>query len=470
MVKKLTLRGQDMPELDITKTFIEFYSLESVFNCSTQKNYTIIRLVTIVEQFCRDVMLYKLQDNNTFLDTIELKIPFIDSLIHAVSVEHRRISKEEIIAAAYPFQNTTAIQKEFCNAFKGLNKNDYEVLFKTRHKLIHTISEVTSLDTGKYYRLVERLMENILEKHHNKYTFYRTKIFALKKLKKNDELEQCYRSVCKYYKKQISKNHQNLQLYLDFATLLDRFEKYDESVYWYDEAIKLEPNDDWAYIMKAGTLENKGDLANAIKCYEQVIEMYPNDSNVYYNKGLALYESAEYNKAIEYFDKAIELDQNSSAYYMKGKSLYRLGYYQKSVDCFDRCIRLDTLEDPNVFLDYGLSLQKNGDAVKSIEYLVRSLFLWVNSDFHYTHKEYYSGIAWQGLGVHNIALLHFKKTLEIEPDYLDAYSGMGESLLGMKRYAESVEQFDNVLKVEPSNKRAQHGKKTALKLIIQTTV
>ena len=94
MVKKRTLQGDDVPKLHITETFIEFYRLELTLNQLTQ-NYVIIRLVTIIEQFCRDVMINKLRNSGTSLDTIELKIPFIDNLIRAVSVEHRHIYRRD---------------------------------------------------------------------------------------------------------------------------------------------------------------------------------------------------------------------------------------------------------------------------------------------------------------------------------------------------------------------------------------
>ena len=361
------------------------------------------------------------------------------------------------------------IQKEFPNAFSGLNKKNYENLFKTRHKIVHTVNEVPSLNVIKYYHQVEKLLQNILEKHDKETGFYRMKIFALKTLRREDKLEQCYNDARKHYKKLISKNSKNLEVYFEWGHILDLFGKYSEAVRCYDEIIKLIPDNDLPYMMKAYSLENMRDLNRALECYNKIIEIHPDDSAGYYNKGLALYDFAEYKNAIKCFNKAIKLDQNmGSAYWMKGKSLYCLGEYKKSVDCIDQCIQLDAHEDPNVFLDFGLSLQKKGDVAKSIEYLVKSLLLLMDSDFYHTHKEYYFGKAWQGLGVHSVAIMYFRKILEEEPDYIEAYSGIGESLLDMGQYAESVQCFDNVLEVEPYNKIAQLGKKTALKFIKNT--
>ena len=468
MVRKRILKGQEVPKLHITDVMIEFYNLESILNKSDQKNYIIIRLVTIIEQFCRGVIRNKLpHDTNTnSMDSIELQIPFIDNLIHAVSVEKRQVYKEEIMAASYKFQNTADIEKEFPQAFQGLNKNDYANLFYLRHRLVHTIEVSPTLEITKCYYMVEKLMKNILEKHKTNNIFYVLKIFALQKLQKSDAIKQCYYDAKDEYDKKISANPKNLETLHEWGFILGKFEKYTEAIHCYNEIIKIDPDNDWVYDMKVAMLEKLNDRSGAINCLNEIIEKYPDDPAVYYNKGITLYDFFDYEGAIEACNNALRFDENmSEAYYLKGKSLQMLEEYQESVNCLNKCIQLNDQEDPNVFLDFGLSLQQIGDSVKATEYLVKSLFLFENSAFYHTHKKYYFGMAWQGLGIHHIAVNYFEKVLEAESSYTEARLGIGESFLSMRKYTDAIQFFDAVLIEEPENKQAQRAKIRALREI-----
>ena len=69
MVTKRSLKGHEVPELHIGEVFEEFYRLESILNKSDQKSYIIIRLVTIIDQFCRSVVRHSTGQNNPLILT-----------------------------------------------------------------------------------------------------------------------------------------------------------------------------------------------------------------------------------------------------------------------------------------------------------------------------------------------------------------------------------------------------------------
>ena len=177
--------------------------------------------------------------------------------------------------------------------------------------------------------------------------------------------------------------------------------------------------------------------------------MDPKNPDGHYNKGVLLYEFEEYESSTKYFSKAIELgiDDMNSAYYMKGLSLMLSEKYSESIKYFNMCSNKEN--DPHLLLDFGIALQKNGDSVKSTEYLVKSLLLFSRSHFHHTYKEYYLGLVLQGLGVHDMAMHYFKNMLDAEPNDSEPNLAMGESLLETKQYADAASYFDKVLQVEP---------------------
>ena len=390
-----TVRGQKVPELNMNEVFKEFYRLESALDKPDQKNYIIIKLAAIMEHFCRSVIKEKLKDQD--LDgTIELEIPFIDNLIHAIFIENKHVSKKEIIAASYRFQNTSAIHKKFNNAFKDLSIIDYDMFFETRHKLAHTINQLPDFDVAKYYYMVEKLMMNILEKHDRVVNFYEMKIFALKKLKKNIMLNKCYSDAENYYTNKIIKSPKDSEIRHDWGRILRKFEKYDEATSCYDNIIKLGLTNHWTRMIKADIQVDLKNRKGALDGYEEIIKTDPENPYGYYNKGLLLYEFEEYESSTKCFSKVIELgsDDVDSAYYMKGLSLLLSEKYAESIKYFNMCSNKEN--DPHLLLDFGIALQKNGNSVKSTEYLVKSLLLFSRSNFHYTLKEYCLGSSMAG--------------------------------------------------------------------------
>ena len=107
-MKTHQLKSKEVPQLSMDEAFVKFYTLESILNDENQKNYIIIRLVTIIEEFCRNLIWSKLISTpiKSTKRKIELEIPVIDDLIATVTKGTRRITKEEIIAASHSFQHT----------------------------------------------------------------------------------------------------------------------------------------------------------------------------------------------------------------------------------------------------------------------------------------------------------------------------------------------------------------------------
>ena len=105
------LKGKSVPDLSMAEVFEKFYFLESIINDTNQKNYIIIRLVTIIEEFCRNLIWSRFISTPEFTKgKIELTIPVIDDLISTVTEGTRKITKEETIAASYSFQDTSSIE------------------------------------------------------------------------------------------------------------------------------------------------------------------------------------------------------------------------------------------------------------------------------------------------------------------------------------------------------------------------
>ena len=436
--KHYVVKGRKLPDQDILDVFVEFCSLESVISKAEehQKKYAVIRLVTIIEEFFRNIVKWQLEDNpRTVTGKIELEPSHVDELIKTTSNKTREITKEEIISASYSFQNTEAIRsamsKYNIDIFQGLKKIDYDELFELRHELVHTVKTPPSFDAQRYYGLTKELMMNTLGKIKDADSFYSLKIEALQKLGEHDQMQECYNEAEEHFKKSIGLNSDDADAYYDWGMVLQLLEKHCE----------------------------------AVACFDEAIELKLDNAEVHYSKGMSLQELEDHRGAIRCFDRVIELDPDYvEAHYDKGVSLQELEDHRGAIRCFDRVIELDPAE-PFARFNEGVSLQELGKNNEAKECFVNALARFVNiQELDLTYSYYGSGLAWQELEMHDIAIKCFDKVLRTKPEDIEARLGKGKSLFEQGQYYDAKECFDMVLKLDPKNEEAKGGKRELEKL------
>ena len=313
-------------------------------------------------------------------------------------------------------------------------------------------------DPKEYFVLVESLMKNMLEKYGS--SFYAYKIEALNELNKFDQIEQCCNDAEKYYAKIFAKHTTNLYLDFEWGLALGRVGRNKESAIFFDKIIK-KSNDPEAYFWKAVAFEELGKFREAMKCYDAVIGMDPNDPSAHYNKGLSLQDFDKHRQAVSCFTKAIKLmPTGDSAFYMAmGESLQALEKHNEAIKYLSESLTADP-DSAFEYYNLGVSLRQIGDNNKAKENFVKCLIRLSDlTTFHPIHIHRYSGLAWQGLEIHSMAIECFKHALEFDPNDIDLLLGMGESLLRINKNIEAMQYFDRVLLLEPSNEKAQQGRK-----------
>src|SRR5260221_665785 len=92
-------------------------------------------------------------------------------------------------------------------------------------------------------------------------------------------------------------------------TLRD-LKRYQEALSAYEQAIRLDPNDAYAYRCKGDALYDLKHYQEALAAYEQAISLNPNFAQAYNNKGTALYDFKRDQKEHETYAQAIRLNPN----------------------------------------------------------------------------------------------------------------------------------------------------------------
>ena len=119
-------------------------------------------------------------------------------------------------------------------------------------------------------------------------------------------------------------------------------EYFELAISDYDEAIRLNANDENSYRGRGKVNYELGEYTESIGDFDTAINLNSNNADTYYWRGLAKYHLQQYREAIIDFDRAINLDPTEAYfYYWRGLASLELNHYQDAIDYFDQSIRLN---------------------------------------------------------------------------------------------------------------------------------
>ena len=222
----ITNKNKKYHNVDYRHILVDFYQLQHTMtepHFEYVRRYAIIRLVTIVEQFFREVIVFRLseghqikekkiglfkqhvitaikqqeqvepnvtsddiwQDVAKFVDRhsedgtkydsktekITIPVKLLKEMICDCCTRPAFVLRHTLVATSYPFQSTWQINRQmiefnvFTDNDKLTDKTRIELdrLFEARHILIHSMGE-DSLDVRPYFSSLETLFQNVFEK------------------------------------------------------------------------------------------------------------------------------------------------------------------------------------------------------------------------------------------------------------------------------------------------------------------
>lgn len=116
---------------------------------------------------------------------------------------------------------------------------------------------------------------------------------------------------------------------------------YDGAIALYEEVLKREPGNSFAYHMYGRTLALKGDLFGAIAKYREAVRLDPADVELRNDLGVALCAHGQYDAAIEELKRAIAMSPKYvPAHNNLGATLMRSGDYQGAAEAFRASLKL----------------------------------------------------------------------------------------------------------------------------------
>nr|MBL0699419.1 tetratricopeptide repeat protein [Desulfobacterales bacterium] len=153
----------------------------------------------------------------------------------------------------------------------------------------------------------------------------------------------------------------------------------EQSIQYYNQALKLKPRYPEAFSNKGLAYEKLGQFDDAVACYDKAIEINPKDARTYYNRGSVRAQRKQWNKAIDDYNKASYYHKKFPEAYLNIGAIYaNLGNYEEAI------------------FEYNKAIELNPDYAKA-----------------YFHR----GMTFISLRLYGEAIADLTRTIEISPDF-----------------------------------------------------
>ena len=206
-----------------------------------------------------------------------------------------------------------------------------------------------------------------------------------------------------------------------------RMENYQGAIADYTQAIRLKPNDAFAYAVRGSAKEQLGQYFAAIADCDTAIRLKPNDAFAYFLRGRAKEQLGQYFAAIADYDAAIRLKPDDTlAYVVRGRAKEQLGQYFAAIADYDTAIRLQP--------DYAVAYFGRGDAKRQ-------------------------------LGQYHAAIVDFDVAIRLKPNDAYAYVGRSAAKGSLGRFWEEKQDLRTALKL--AEKAGDESLKNSIKKILQ---
>jgi tetratricopeptide (TPR) repeat protein len=255
-----------------------------------------------------------------------------------------------------------------------------------------------------------------------------------------DEALSCYDEALRI-------NPHDISILLNLGSALHRLNRFKEAIGCYDRALKINPNYALAWANKGQSFERLGLNNEAIQSYDNALKINPRDARILANKGSNLVILKLFDEAITCSKEAIKINPNEAyAWLNKGLSEEKLGKRKDAIISFKNFLQLAPKEFSSLFNDIQRRLE-------SLE----------NNNISATKEN--EAIAWfeKGVGLgdqgHNQeAIQYFKKAVEIDPTYYEAWNNMGISFSKLDLQDEAIGCYDKALELNPLHTSIWHNK------------
>lgn len=226
----------------------------------------------------------------------------------------------------------------------------------------------------------------------------------------------------------------------------------------YNKALELSPNYGWAYNGKGIILERMGDIEGALECFKRATEIKPTETWHWYNQANALQSLGRFQEAIPLLQKALEMDPAHAVSWAKLGQVYRLLYeFEEAIIAYRHATKLNP--------DYAWAHNGCGLALKALGRNEEALESFREATVHQPDEVWH----WYNLtemlveaGRHREAALTAREATKTDPHHAFSWAKLGQVLRYTGEFEEALEAYDEAIRLQPDYAWAVNGQGIAL--------
>lgn len=198
-------------------------------------------------------------------------------------------------------------------------------------------------------------------------------------------------------------------------------------------------------------LERQGLFQPAAEAYKEALKINPAVPELQFNLGAMLYALNRWDDAIIHYKKAIDINPNfTEAFFNMGITYQSQALFEKAIESYENAVKLQ----PGFYEaigNIGTIKQLQGDLDNAIKYFEKALNINEDGRGHYNLAG-----ALRNHGSLSIAIVHYKKAIELNTNEPEFYSDLGDALWHDGQIKEANKFLRLAVKVSPSHLRANY--------------
>ncbi len=203
--------------------------------------------------------------------------------------------------------------------------------------------------------------------------------------------------------------------------------RFDEAEDKFRRALKVRPNDEYAYINLAKSAEQQQHFDDAAELYQKAMKNCPANSMIPNDLGLMHFNRGNYDEAVKWYNAALQVDpKNPKIYNNLGYNAYvnhrldeAVAFYKQALDLMPRYVLALT--------NLGTALADQGKMDEAITAYETAVAIRPNADLLNS-----LGNQYLRKGEHAKAQGAFEKALQMNPDHAAAQEGLKNAVAAQK--------------------------------------
>ncbi len=265
--------------------------------------------------------------------------------------------------------------------------------------------------------------------------------------------EGLYEDAILTIEKAIRLNPKNQNYWIYLANAYKLAEHNDEAYEAIDKAIALSPHNIKALILAAEISIEQGDNSKTSQFLEKSKAIPQKSEEDALKIAKILSDQNRFQEAVAFMDE--ELEKNNQQYTLRIEKANIIGKTINKKEKLKELIRLakDRKKDSLVLANLSFAYFENNlteEAIRSAQYAIKYNGNHLSID-QLAELHYKLGKAFHNSGQLDQAVYHLSKSIEKQPNYLDAYLEIGDTYHQRREYSKAIDFYNRAVEIAPDN-------------------